>query len=313
MLASIVAVGVALAIGACSHDPPPTPVVPAPTPRTAEAVTPTRLVTSTAYRARLPEHGGELYIPSWFSPAKGGYDLLVHFHGLGKLQEANIEKAQLNVAVVSFNLGMGTPPYENAFKDPTVFQKLLADVQVEIDNSGRGRGAPLRRLALSAWSAGFVSVAQVMKDPQVESRVDAVLLADGFFTSFLNVQKRTMNTAPLQRFVHLAEAAEKNDKLFAITHSSIPTGDYPSVQECVTKLLELTSCDKVPNATVGPRNMKEIYAVDRGSFHVRGFEGQAARDHIDQIRAMGETLFPLLKERWDQQDAAPPPPATASK
>jgi hypothetical protein len=296
-----IAVGVC-AFVACTHDPQSGAKVPEPVPRTAYVEGPTRLVLATPYRAKISP-GAEVFVPGWFSPTKGGYDLIVHFHGLGKLQEANIEKAGLNVAVVSINLGVGTDPYENTFKNPAVFQKLLADTQEEIDKSGRGHGAKLRRLALSAWSAGFVSIAQVLKsDPDVEKRADAILLADGFFTSFLNVKMRTMNTAPLERFVRLVDSASKGEKLFAITHSSIPTGDYPSVQECVAKLIELTSCEKVPNKIVGPRNMKEIYEVDRGSFHVKGYEGQNAGDHINQIRAMGETLYPFLKQRWDEQD-----------
>lgn len=303
VIAGILAIAMGItAFVACTHEPPPTPKAPEQHPRTVQVEGPTRMVLATPYRAKLTP-GAELYVPGWFSPMKGGYDLIVHFHGLGKLQEANIEKAELNVAVVSINLGVGTDPYENAFKNPAVFQKLLADVQEEIDKSGRGHGAHLKRLALSAWSAGFVSVATVMKDPEVEKRADAILLADGFFTTFSNVKKRTVNTAGLERFVRLADTASKNEKLFAITHSSIPTGDYPSVQECVAALLDLTSSERVPNKNVGPRKMHEIYEVDRGSFHVKGFEGQNASDHIDQIRAMGETLYPFLKQRWADADA----------
>ncbi len=145
------------AVAACSNDQPPPRVKSAESaPRPAQVETPTRMETTTPYRAKLSHHGTELYVPPWFSPTKGGYDLIFHFHGLGKLQEANIERAQLNVAVVSVNLGMGTDPYENTFKNPAVFERMLADAQEEIDKSGRGRGAQLRRLALSAWSAGFV-------------------------------------------------------------------------------------------------------------------------------------------------------------
>src|SRR6476469_7604430 len=154
--AGILAIAVGItAFVACTHDPALSAKPPEQKPRTVQVEGPTRMVLATPYRAKLTP-GAELYVPGWFSPTKGGYDLIVHFHGLGKLQEANIEKAELNVAVVSINLGVGTDPYENAFKNPAVFQKLLADVQEEIDKSGRGHGSHLHRLALSAWSAGFV-------------------------------------------------------------------------------------------------------------------------------------------------------------
>jgi hypothetical protein len=74
------------------------------------------------------------------------------------------------------------------------------------------------------------------------------------------------------------------------------------VQECVAKLLEMTSLRKTPSSGIGPREMHEIYVVDKGSFHVRGYEGVTAKDHVKQIRAMGETLYPFLKARWDKAE-----------
>lgn len=288
---------------ACSNPPPPPPPRTAERPREAEVDTPARFEATTPHRVKLAQKGAELYLPPWFSPRRGGYDLVVHFHGLPKLQEANVERAQLNVAVVSINLGVGTDAYGGAFRDASAFQKLLTETDEEIQRSGRGRGAHLRRIALSAWSAGFVSVAKALSDPQTAARVDAVLLADGFFTTFTDVKRRTMNTAPLEKFAQLASAAGRGDKLFALTHTMIPTGEYPSTQEVVGKLLEMTSNDKVPSSAVGPRGMRAIYAVDRGSFHAKGYEGVLAGDHVTQIQAMGETLYPYLKARWDEEDA----------
>jgi hypothetical protein len=44
--------------------------------------------------------------------------------------------------------------------------------------------------------------------------------------------------------------------------------------------------------------MREIYETNRGDFHVKGFEGMTAKDHIDHIWAMGETMYPYLRARW---------------
>jgi hypothetical protein len=253
-----------------------------------------------------------VYIPPWFQAKKGGYDLIVHFHGEGRWQVANIEHAKLNVAVVSVNLGAGTEPYSNAFKNPEAFDRLLADTQAEITKSQRAEGAQLRRIALSAWSAGFSSVARVMTE-SITQRVDAVLLADGFFTFFTDPKKRTVNAQGLEKFARFAEAARRDEKLFAITHTTIPTGPYPSVQECVAKLLEMIDMTKTPAVATGPLNMHQIYAVDKGSFHIRGFEGTTAPDHVRQLHAMGETVYPYLKARWEKQDGeAASPPASRS-
>jgi hypothetical protein len=292
----------------CSNDRPPPPARSADAsdrgPRDGVVESPKRFESSTPFRTRLGFHSAELYLPTWFSPHRGGYDLIVHFHGVGKLQEGNLDRSQINAAVVSINLGVSTELYSNAFRDPQSFQKLLAEAQEEIEKSGRAQNAKLNRIALSAWSAGFVSVAKIMSEPANAERIDAVIVADGFFTSLSNLKKRTVNSASIERFVTLAQAATKEEKLFTITHSSIPTVDYASTEETAAKLLEMTSSTKTPSKIVGPRNMHEIYAVDRGAFHVKGYEGVTAGDHIKQITAMGETMYPYLKTRWERPQAA---------
>ena len=306
VLCTCAALALAL-VSACSNDHPPAPARSAdssdPRARPGVVESPKRVESTSPYRAKLA-HRGELYVPTWFTPHRGTYDLIVHFHGLGKLQEGNLDRSQINAAVVSINLGVSTELYANAFRDPQSFQTLLADTQEEIDKSGRAQNAKLGRVALSAWSAGFVSVAKIMSDAANADRVDAVIVADGFFTSLSNLKKRTVNGASIERFATLAEAATKNEKLFMITHSSIPTVDYASTEETAAKLLEMTSSTKTPSKLVGPRNMHETYAVDRGAFHVKGYEGVTAGDHIKQITAMGETMYPSLKTRWEQSEPA---------
>ncbi|OJY31483.1 MAG: hypothetical protein BGO98_15725 [Myxococcales bacterium 68-20] len=296
-----------IALDACSRDQPiPPPARSASkaerAPRASEVETPKQIETATGYRARIGR-GAELFIPPWFVAKRGGYDLIVHFHGDGRWQQANIEHAKLNVVVVSVNLGAGTEPYSNAFKSPAAFDQLLADTQAEVAQSGHAEGAQLRRIALSAWSAGFSSIARVLTET-FTPRVDAVLLADGFFTHFTDPKKRTVNTRGLEKFARFAEAARRDEKLFAITHTTIPTGPYPSVQECVAKLLAMIDMEKTPSIATGPREMHQFYAVDQGSFHIRGFEGTQASDHVKQLQAMGETMYPWLKARWDKQDEA---------
>jgi hypothetical protein len=60
----------------------------------------------------------------------------------------------------------------------------------------------------------------------------------------------------------------------------------------------MAAVDKSANSSVGPRGMQEIYESDSGDFHVKGYEGGGVKDHVDHIRAMGDTMFPYLKRRW---------------
>jgi hypothetical protein len=238
----------------------------------------------------------DLYVPTFFHPIGGTYDLVVHFHGIPSLQEENFERAHVNSVVVSVNLGLASDAYSDAFRAPGSFDVLLRQAQRALDQTGRAPGATLGRIALSAWSAGFASVGAILKQPGMAERVDAVLLADG---------PHTMYDAPhhvyepgMEKWVRFAESAMRGEKLFALTHSSIQTVGYPSTTETIGELLRETSVDKVPTQVVGPRGMRAIYESHRGSFHVAGFEGQTAKDHIDHIKGMSETLLPYLRERW---------------
>jgi hypothetical protein len=246
--------------------------------------------------SRIKFGHADLYVPTFFHAVGGTYDLVVHFHGIPSLQEDNFERAHVNSIVVSVNLGLASDAYSDAFRAPGSFDRLLRQTQQALEQTGRAPGATLGRLALSAWSAGFASVGAILKQPGVADRVDAVLLADGPHTMYDTAHH--VSERGMEKWVHLAESAMRGEKLFALTHSSIPTVGYPSTTETIGELLRETSVDRVPAQGSGPRGMRAIYECHRGSFHVEGFAGQTARDHIDHIKGMSETLLPYLRERW---------------
>jgi hypothetical protein len=245
---------------------------------------------------------GDLYVPTFFHPVNGKYDLVLHFHGIPSLQETNFEKAKINAVVVSVNLGISSDAYSKMFKVPGAFDALVTQSQQALDKTGRAPGARLGRLALSAWSAGFAAVGAILKEPANADRVDAVLLADGPHAAYIAPHK--IYDAGVEKWVNYAQAAMRGDKLFALTHSSIQTNGYPSTTETIGHILELTSVEKVANAAEGPRGMREIYESNRGNFHVAGYEGQTAKDHIDHIKGMADTLLPFLRARWSPAAAA---------
>ena len=49
--------------------------------------------------------------------------------------------------------------------------------------------------------------------------------------------------------------------------------------------------------------MAPIYQVNKGDFHVIGYEGTGVLDHTNHIWAMGETMYPLLATRWTKKAA----------
>jgi hypothetical protein len=240
----------------------------------------------------------DVYLPTFFHPEDGKYDLIVHFHGMASVQESNIERSRLNAAIVSVTLGFGSGPYEDAYKDPLAFARLVSITTHFIEKSGHADHAHLGRLALSSWSAGYGAVAAILRQPANVNRLDALLMAEGPHSDYADKEHVLVDEAPLAKYLRIARAARAGDKLFVMTHSAIHTDDYPGTTETIGELLKMASVDKVPNDTVGPRGMNQIYESDSGDFHVKGYEGGGVKDHVDHIRAMGDTMYPYLKRRW---------------
>jgi hypothetical protein len=251
---------------------------------------------------RLHFGKADVYLPTFFQPSftpEGGtYDLIVHFHGMSSVQEGNIERARLNAAIVSVNLGFGSGPYEDAYRDPGAFARLVAVTARFIEKSGKAGRAHLGRVALSSWSAGYGAVSAILRQPANVNRIDALLMAEGPHSDYADKEHTLVDEAPLGKFLRIARAARAGDKLFVMTHSAIHTDDYPSTTETIGELLKMAAVDKVANDMVGPRGMQEVYESDSGDFHVKGYEGGGVKDHVDHIRAMGDLMYPYLKRRW---------------
>jgi hypothetical protein len=75
-------------------------------------------------------------------------------------------------------------------------------------------------------------------------------------------------------------------KTFVVTHSEIFPGAYASTTECADYLLSQLSLKRNPKLVSGPMGMQQLSAVDAGGFHLRGYAGNSAPDHIDFLHAM---------------------------
>src|SRR4030095_6193760 len=74
--------------------------------------------------------------------------------------------------------------YSQAFPNPLALRKLLQTVGDKLEE--RGVAHPqLGRLALSAWSAGYAAIEQIIRQPEHRRAVDAVLLFDGLHARYV--------------------------------------------------------------------------------------------------------------------------------
>lgn len=230
--------------------------------------------------------------------SRGVVDLVVHFHGAAWLPEQAVAALGGSVATAVVNVGSGSGVYDRAFADPSAFDSLLAAVTRE---SSVALGAPIRlgRVTLVGFSAGHGAVRAILREPRHFARVSAVLLLDGMHTSYVPdgtvlAAGGALDTTNLIAFADFARAAVRGKKRFLVTHSEIFPGTFASTTETADWLLHALGLRRTPVLRWGPRGMQQLSEVHAGRFELRGYAGNSAPDHIDQLHAMPELLARLL-------------------
>lgn len=240
---------------------------------------------------------GWVSVPPKVRHRGGEYDLLVHFHGGKDNQVGNVERAGLQAVYVSVNLGNGSSEYGSAYRVPAAWPRLLAHTTKVLTDEHKLPATGPRRVALSAWSAGFASLKEVLAQPGAMELADAVLISDGLFTSF--DKNNAPDLAGYVNVVAFGRQAMRGEKLFVSTHASIPTVGYPDTTATTYALLEQLGLPRTATpGSLGPRGMRRLYEVRVGDLYVAGYEGVTAKDHIDQLRGMGEAHYRMLETRW---------------
>jgi len=240
-----------------------------------------------------------IVLPERCRDRDGRYDVVVHFHGAPVTIEPEFARTNIPAVFVIENLGIGSGPYEKAFILDGSLARLLGEVdsvvQKHCPSTVGGRG----RVALSAWSAGYGAIYRVLASTHDRELVDAVLLADGLHAGFLDKYHKKMNDLQMAPFTELARRAMKGEKLFAITHTGIVTSHYASTTETADYLVAEMGQSSESVREQGPRpDMLRTRRFDHAGFHVWGYSGRDTDAHCDHLYAIGETLYPILKQRW---------------
>lgn len=253
-----------------------------------------------------------LFIPQACLP-DGKYDLLLHFHGAPPTLRRAIDEAGLHAVVGIWNLGPSSNEYAARFTGPTGLGLVLEQVSYLVDRACPATRHTPRRVALSAWSAGYAAVQALVADPVQAARVDAVLLADGMHSSLPHPRSRQLPPRALEPLVRFARHAVAGEKLMVVTHSSVPTYDYASTTESSDFLLHELSLTRAPADANSIAGMMPRTRVSAGHFLLLGFAGGDEAAHAQHLFGFGRLLATPLRERWE--GVAPPvalPPSAPS-
>ena len=216
-------------------------------------------------------------------------DLVIHFHGASWLPFQEAEATGKPLVIAAVNLGAGSGRYTTPFSDAAIFTRLHDRIT--------GEAPAIRRTYLTAFSAGYGAVREVLK--QQPDRIDGVLLLDGLHAGYIPdatpvAEGGVIDTASLEPFLRYAERAVAGEKRFVITHSEIFPGTFVSTTETADYLAEKLGLKRRAVLEWGPLGMQQLSDTRKGSFAILGYAGNTAPDHVDHLHAYRHFLELLL-------------------
>lgn len=261
--------------------------------------------------------GGLLMLPPSFSSSDGRYDLVFHFHGNTELVADSYAHKRVNAVLVIVNLGTGSAVYERHFSSQGLFLDMLRRIRADLEKRGL-KNAQLRRIGISAWSAGYGGVHALLRHPGLANSIDAVLLADGLHCGF--GRDKQVDLALIKAFVRFAKLAYEHKKLFSIAHSEIAsTQSSAGPRETTDALLNWLHIRRSPfsrepalpsfetaRKAIGDEFWTPLSPetqAQMGGFFVRGYGGQKEEHHIMHLVQISETLLPDLIQWWSPKSS----------
>jgi hypothetical protein len=228
---------------------------------------------------------GTLFLPEKLK-LQGKVPLFIHFHGSDWLPEV-AAAGEGQTAVISMHLGEGSATYARPFRDPEAFTRLLKEAQ---DKAGVQFGP----IGLTAWSAGYGAVREILKVPAHREGIRFVVVIDGMHTGYVGgkpgPRESQLQTEYLEVFLQFARDAVAGKKQMIVTHSEIFPGTFASSTETADYLLKQLQLKRTATVKWGPMQMQQLSEVHKGDFLLVGYAGNSAPDHVDQLHALPEFL-----------------------
>lgn len=236
---------------------------------------------------------GTLFIPKNLLPTatatsnvKPTVPLFVHFHGGSWLPEVAAAKDG-RFAAIAVQLGSGSSTYAKPFTDPTAFDRLIA----EAESKSAMHFSPI---GLTAWSAGYGSVRAILAFPKWYDAIAFVVLIDGMHTGYVGGKPGPLESkiepAGLEIFLKFARDAVAGKKRMIVTHSEIFPGTFASTTETSDWLIAKLDLKRTPTLEWGPMGTQQLSEVKAGKLLIKGYAGNSAPDHVDQLHSLGDYL-----------------------
>ncbi len=225
--------------------------------------------------------------------------LVVHLHGdRARAASAFTGMERDDAVLVALHRDGLSSVYERRFATPGAFAALCKQARAAVQRA-TGRRLPLRRVVLTAFSAGYGGVRAVLRDPRTPPPA-AILLADGLHAGLVEGHPDPAQMAPFCAYARRAAAG--TGRLW-ISHSAIDPRTYASTTACADAVLAATGVARGPWRGEDGDGLPRRSRAVRGGLEVRGYGGEDAAHHVAHFRGVWPWLATLLDE-WSSTESA---------
>jgi hypothetical protein len=230
---------------------------------------------------------GVLFIPRSMRLRGEPVDLLVHFHGAPWAIEEQLYRSKKKAVLIAISYKGLSEAYRKPFEDREKFGKILDEGLSKLREGTGDQRLQWRRVGVSAFSAGYGAVREILKEPRYYDLISDLVFADSIHCGY--EKDGSVEQASLAPFLQFARDAAAGKKKMLLTHSEIEPKTYASTTETSNYLILGVGGKRVPACGTNSRKMKLLTRFDKGGFHVRGFAGNTAPDHMNHLYILSDS------------------------
>ncbi|MDZ7400939.1 MAG: T9SS type A sorting domain-containing protein [candidate division KSB1 bacterium] len=250
----------------------------------------------------------QVFVPNYYqAPQDGKLMLVFHLHSASWAAEDVVYKAQANAVLFNIHLGALSSPYQNYFQDANKFRLILDKVKAVLQDHNIIANPVVDTLIVTSFSAGYAGVREIFKTPAYYDQINALALADGLHCN----SDPALKEQQMKDFLRFARDARDGKKIFCLTHSAIPTSGYESTTQTANYLINGIGAQRVFVSAVDEIGLQQS-ACDTGKFHLKGYAGDTASDHMKHLYGLHLMLEQMIRilhqvtvglnEHWIQPD-----------
>jgi D-alanyl-D-alanine carboxypeptidase/D-alanyl-D-alanine-endopeptidase (penicillin-binding protein 4) len=221
---------------------------------------------------------------------RGAVPIWIHLHGATDVVEREFAAIGSPGVLVTLSLPGLSRVYGEHFATPAVLPELIGEIERALRAEAAGEWKA-GRLTVSSFSAGFGGVRELLRQPDNEARIAALVMADSIYCGYAgDAPARRVDPELMAGFARFAQAAAEGRKRMVISHSAqVPEG-YASTTETADYLLARVNGERAATDDEWPAGGRLQSRFARGHLEILGFAGERPEDHLWHLRSIGGLL-----------------------